>query len=126
MRSSEADLLKLISDVVVLAGWFADEGASVFFHFLAVLPGVLARKRSDLERAPRQYTETEFLRHGNELTLHRALQQQILGLKRDERCPTSEVRNQLCLSDLPRRSVGKAEVANLPDLTRSSKALIAS
>src|SRR5207248_2485751 len=58
--------------------------------------------------------QTEFLRHGDQLTFHRALHQRILDLECNERCPPPELCDHLGLSHLPCRSIGEPYVANLP------------
>lgn len=92
-REFRCDLLKPISDVVVLAGWVSPAKAplcsSIFLRFCRVYLPESAPILSGLQgNTPRPIS----CAMGIKLTLHRALQQRILGLKRDERCPTSEVR----------------------------------
>src|SRR5258708_36146888 len=103
------DLSKLIDERVVFLG----EGPDHLFAPISlrrppcVLAGVLARERAAVKWTPWGHPQAEFLSHRYQFPLHSSLKKRVLDLQANERGPSPELRDGLCLCHFPGGGIGE-------------------
>src|SRR6202795_3788151 len=82
---------------------------AVGLAFAVIFPG----EKSTRQGRESQNPQVQSFGHGNQFALYRPLNQAVLELQPDKLCPTSKLRQSICLGDPPGGSVRDADVKNL-------------